>query len=70
LERTDSSAPFSYRWRTRRSGDGEHTILVKGYDGGTFKADDSITVTVANNSIALLSWLILFLPVGIFYRKR
>ncbi|MBU7046356.1 MAG: Ig-like domain-containing protein, partial [Theionarchaea archaeon] len=70
LRRTDSYAPFSYRWDTTRYSNGEHTIMVKGYDGGVFKADDSITVTVANYSIALLSWLVLFLPIGIIYRRR
>ncbi|MBU7016812.1 MAG: hypothetical protein HXS44_04840 [Theionarchaea archaeon] len=70
LRRTDSYAPFSYRWDTTRYSNGQHTIMVKGYDGGVFKADDSITVTVANYSIALLSWLVLFLPIGIIYRKR
>ncbi len=70
LRRTDSYAPFSYRWDTTRYSNGQHTIMVKGYDGGVFKADDSITVTVANYSIALLSWLVLFLPIGIIYRRR
>jgi hypothetical protein len=70
LRRTDTSAPFSYRWFTRRDGDGPHTITVKGYDGGVFKAEDSVNVTVSYNSIALLSWLILFLPVGIYYERR
>ena len=70
LRRTDSYAPFSYRWDTTRYSNGQHTIMVKGYDGGVFKADDSITVTVSNYSIALLSWLVLFLPIGIIYRKR
>jgi len=63
-------APFSYRWDTRRYSDGTHTITVKGYSGGEFKAEDTITVNVANHSIALLSFLVLFLPIGIYYRRR
>ena len=70
LRRTDTSRPFSYRWYTRRDGTGPHTITVKGYDGGVFKDEDSVNVTVSYWSIGLLSWLILFLPVGIYYKKR
>jgi hypothetical protein len=70
LVRTDTSRPFSYRWNTTRYSNGNHTITVKGYAGSVYKAEDSITVTVSNGSIALLSWLILFLPVGIYYKRR
>ncbi len=72
LEKTDTAAPFEWNWNTRPSGDGTHTITVKGYASGQFKDDDTITVTVKNkkNSIAFLSLLILFLPAGIYYRRR
>jgi hypothetical protein len=70
LVSTDTSRPFSYRWNTRNYSNGNHTITVKGYAGSVYKAQDSITVVVSNGSIALLSWLILFLPVGIYYKRR
>ena len=72
LESTDTSAPFEWKWKTRKEKDGLYTIMVKGYASGEFKEDDQITVTVKNEkkSIALLSWLILILPAGIFYRRR
>ena len=70
LMKTDTRAPFAWGWNTKKSGDGLHTITVKGYASGAFKADHTITVTVSNSSIALLSWLILFLPMGIIIRKR
>ncbi|MBU7024163.1 MAG: Ig-like domain-containing protein, partial [Theionarchaea archaeon] len=70
LKRTDTSRPFSYRWNTTSYSNGNHTITVKGYAGSVYKAEDSITVIVSNGSIALLSWLILFLPVGIYYKTH
>jgi len=70
LMKTDTRAPFSWGWNTKKSGDGLHTITVKGYAGGVFMDDDTITVIVSNSSIALLSWLILFLPMGIIIRKH
>ncbi|MBU6996052.1 MAG: hypothetical protein HXS41_01430 [Theionarchaea archaeon] len=70
LKRTDTLRPFSYRWDTTRYSNGYHTITVKGYAGSVYKAEDTITVIVSNNSIALLSWLLLFLPVGIYYKRR
>jgi len=71
LRSTDTSAPFTYRWNTRRYSDGQHTITVRGYASGTLVAEDTITVEVDNSSsIALLSLLILFLPIGIYYRRR
>jgi hypothetical protein len=72
LEKTDTRAPFEWTWNTRKYSDGPHTIMVKGYASGAFMDDDQITVTVKNskNSIALLAWLLLFLPVGIYFRRR
>ena len=70
LKYTDSYRPFSYRWNTTGYSNGSHTLLVKGYAGSVYKAQDSITVIVSNYSIALLSWLVFFLPIGIYYRRR
>ena len=72
LKKTDTAAPFQWRWNTRKSGDGPHTITVKGYSGGTFMDDDIVNITAKNkkNSIALLTWLIFFLPAGIYYKRR
>ncbi len=67
---TDTSRPFSYSWKTRSYKDGLHTIMVKGYSGGVFVDDHQITVTVKNSaSIVLLSFLLLFLPIGFFKRR-
>ncbi|MBU7013626.1 MAG: hypothetical protein HXS43_02245 [Theionarchaea archaeon] len=67
---TDTSAPFSGRWGTLRYSSGYHTITVKGYAGSVYKAEDTITVNLSSGSIALLSWLALVLPVGIYYKRR
>jgi hypothetical protein len=72
LKYTDTKAPFEYKWKTKKYNDGNHTITVKGYTSGTFRDDDSITVTVKNkhNSIALLSFLVFFLPAAIVIKRR
>ncbi|MBU7009127.1 MAG: hypothetical protein HXS46_00435 [Theionarchaea archaeon] len=73
LEDTDTEAPFEWRWNTHKEREGTHTITVKGYASGTYRADDLITVAVdnkKNRSIGLLSLLVLFIPVGIYYGKR
>ncbi|KYK28427.1 MAG: hypothetical protein HXS48_21410 [Theionarchaea archaeon] len=71
LKHTDTTPPFEYKWNTRSSKDGTHAITVKGYASGIFIDNDSVTVTVKNKqkSIALLSFLVFLLPVGI-YRRR
>ncbi|MBU7048400.1 MAG: hypothetical protein HXS54_18365 [Theionarchaea archaeon] len=70
LKNTDTSAPFEYNWNTKSSKDGSVTITVKGYSSGVFKDDDSVTVTVKNKAtIAILSFLVLFLTTGIYKRR-
>ncbi len=72
LKNTDKTPPFEYKWNTRSSKDGTHTITVKGYASGVFIDDDQITVTVENKhkSSALLSFLVFFLFTGIAIRRR
>ena len=70
LKSTDTSAPFEYNWNTKSVKDRTHTITVKGCASGVFMADDTITVTVSKKSIALLSWLILFLPAIVIAKRR
>jgi hypothetical protein len=72
LMSTDTVAPFEWRWNTHRESEGQHTIMVKGYSSDMLEDDDQITAIVdnkKNQSIALLSLLLLFLP-AIYYRKR
>jgi len=48
LLKTDTRAPYSTGWNTRRSANGAHTVTAKAYDGAGNVASDSHTVTVAN----------------------
>lgn len=53
---TDTAAPFDYTWDTYGyAEDKEHTILVKGYCEGVYKAEDKITVTVNNVYLKITS---------------
>jgi hypothetical protein len=71
LKYTDTSAPFEYNWNTKSVKDGSHTITAKGYSGGVLADEDAVNVTVKNKaSIAILSFLVVFLPAGIIYRRR
>jgi hypothetical protein len=71
LKYTDTSAPFQYNWNTKSSKDGSHTITAKGYSGGFLADEDAVNVIVKNKaSIAILSFLVFFLPAGIIYRRR
>jgi hypothetical protein len=46
---TDTASPYAYRWDTHACAeDKQHTILVKGYCSGVFKAEHKIIVTVNN----------------------
>ena len=67
LKYTDTTAPFEYEWKTKKHKDGTYIVTVKGYASGIFIDDDSITVTIKNkrHSIALLSFLVFFLPAAI-----
>lgn len=74
LEFTDESSPFSWNWDTTGYSDGNHTVMVKGYDSGdTFLDDDSITVNVDNAAeclgTVLLGVLLLF-GLAATYRKE
>ena len=71
LKNTDTSAPFEYNWNSKSVKDGSRTILIRGYSGGVFKDDDTVNVIVKNkSSIAILSFLVFFLPVGIYWKRR
>jgi len=48
LLKTDTGAPYSTNWNTRRAANGGHTIAVKAYDAAGNSASDSHTVTVSN----------------------
>jgi hypothetical protein len=71
LTYTDTTAPFEYKWKTKKSGEGSHVIRAEGYYSGAFVDDDQITVNVVKKaSIALLSFLMLFLPFGIVVKRH
>ncbi|MGC1120552.1 MAG: Ig-like domain-containing protein, partial [Candidatus Methanofastidiosia archaeon] len=71
LKYTDTTAPFEYKWKTKKSGEGSHTIRAEGYYSGVFVDYDQITVNVAKKaSIALLSFLVLLLPFGIVVKRH
>jgi hypothetical protein len=44
----DTSAPFQYLWDTIAYSNGSHTVKAEGYNGGVYKCEDSVTVTVEN----------------------
>jgi hypothetical protein len=67
----DTTAPFEYVWKTKKSGEGSHVIRAEGYYAGAFVDDDQIAVAVIKKtSIALLSFLLLILPFGIVVKRH
>jgi hypothetical protein len=71
LTYTDTTAPFEYLWKTKKSGEGSHTIRAEGYYEGAFVDDDQIAVNVVKKaSIALLSFMGLLLPLGIIVKRH
>jgi hypothetical protein len=69
---TDIFPPFEYEWKTKKYKDGIHTITAKGYASGVLMDDDSVSVTSENRgkSIALLSFMVFFLPAALVVRRR
>ncbi len=66
LKHTDYTAPFTWDWDTTQY---KHKKLeVEGYCSGVFQDSDQIKVKISNSSIALLSFLVLFLSIGIYRR--
>jgi hypothetical protein len=71
LKHTDSTAPFTWDWDTTQyKSKGGYKLLAEGYNGGVFGDSDQVRVKIRNPSIALLSFLVLFLSAGIYYKKR
>jgi len=71
LKHTDYTEPFTWDWDTTQyKNKGGYGLKAEGYDNGVFGASDEIRVKIRNNSIALLSFLVLFLFTGIYWRKR
>jgi hypothetical protein len=71
LTYTDTTAPFEYLWKTKKSGEGSHTIRAEGYYSGALMDYDQITVNVVKKaSIVLLSFLALLLPFGIVVKRH
>lgn len=49
---TVTTAPYQWTWDTTNVADGEHVILVKGYDDANSKTEKTIKVKVANGTVA------------------
>lgn len=49
LKTTMSSGPYNYSWNSASVANGQHTVLVKGYDAMNNVGSDSITVNAQNN---------------------
>jgi hypothetical protein len=47
---TDTEAPYTWQWDTRSFSNGQHTIKVKAYDNTKQTAEDSVSVTVYNET--------------------
>lgn len=69
LKFTSMTAPFEWNWDTTLFANKNHTITARGYALGQFVCEDEIRVRVSNASIALLSFLVLFLPAAICKRR-
>ena len=68
LKHTDYTAPFTWDWDTTQYK--KKKLKAEGYCSGVLMDSDQIKVKVKNPSIALLSFLVLFLSAGIIYRRR
>jgi len=69
LKHTDYTGPFTWEWDTTQYKHKNYKLKVEGYWSGVFQDSDQIKVKISNSSIALLSFLVLFLSIGI-YRRR
>ena len=71
LKHTDYTEPFTWDWDTTQyKNKGGYVLKAEGYNNSVYQTYDQIRVKIRNNSIALLSFLALFLFTGIYYRKR
>jgi hypothetical protein len=71
LKHTDYTEPFTWDWDTTQyKNRGGYALKAEGYNNSVYQDSDQIKVKIRNNSIALLSFLALFLFSGIYYRKR
>ncbi len=68
LKFTAVTAPFEWNWDTTVFSNKNHTLTARGYGRGQFVCEDEIRVKVGNASVALLSFLVLFLPAAIYRR--
>jgi hypothetical protein len=71
LKHTDYTAPFTWDWDTTQyKNKGGYVLKAEGYYSGVLQDYDQIKAKISNPSIALLSFLVLFLFTGIYYRRR
>jgi hypothetical protein len=71
LKHTDYTEPFTWDWDTTQyKNRGGYKLLAEGYYQGSFGDSDQIRVKISNPSIALLSFLLFFLPAGIVIYKK
>jgi hypothetical protein len=71
LKHTDYTEPFTWDWDTTQyKNKGGYVLKAEGYNNSVYQDYDEIRVKIRNNSIALLSFLALFLFTGIYYRRR
>ncbi len=71
LKHTDTTEPFTWDWDTTQyKNRGGYKVKAEGYASGAFQDDDEVRVKVSNQSIALLSLLVLFIPAGIIIKRR
>ncbi len=71
LKHTDYTEPFTWDWDTTQyKNKGGYKLLAEGYYQGAFGDSDQVRVKISNPSIALLSFLVLFLSAGIYYKRR
>ncbi len=48
LKAADTKAPYSFNWNTKTAANGNHAILIKGFDSSGAIHQSSITVIVKN----------------------
>jgi hypothetical protein len=71
LKHTDYTEPFTWDWDTTQyKNRGGYKLKAEGYKNSVFGDDDEIRVKINNPSIALLSFLVFFLPIGIYWKRR
>jgi hypothetical protein len=69
LKHTDNTEPFTWDWDTTQYRNrGGYKLKAEGYASGVFRDSNQIKVKITNPSIALLSFLVLFLSAGIYKR--